>query len=419
MQSTEVLIKYKKIADTNMKQPGSNSNFQLLQQPTFDGTSVVFFGSNQTNEGIYGSLDGGPLVRISDNKTVIPDLQGPPTSDPDDSPDAYVQSVDGVLSPCADNLDLCRPALVEGDVVFAAANWPAGRAGIHVLGQNTGNVETIVSNSDGQFKGGQFSQPSGIFGMAYFCASGPNLSPGVYAIPYTGGKAIQLLDITKQKTPKNKTVLEMSNSQANFVLMANSLVFYGSNSDGNDGIYRYDPNGMVALLEGGDSIDGFTVPTGGDVMYTEVANTNGLLAFSTTLSGSGGDIYQTIFARQTWTEQKLTMIAQEYQTIPGGGGTYNGTQMGLPPVSDGNRVAFTAFFDPTNGPELVGLFVWNSKTGKTSKVLDGNASIDGLRVMNVNINNASFVRGRLAVTLLLGEPPRQTYGVYVLDLTTY
>ncbi|MGY4303844.1 hypothetical protein ACVIJ6_001087 [Bradyrhizobium sp. USDA 4369] len=418
---------YKKLVDTNTPLPNSGSTFQEFQPPVFDGSTVVFCGSNQTYEGLYAVMSDGSLVTVSDNHTTIPQLQGPPTSAQDDQPDAYVQSVSGQLSYCGNELSTPRPAVIGNQVIFFAANWPQNLAGIFKFDLKTQSLSAsdIVDNSTGLFAGGQFSQPTvSSLGAVYFSAAGASNTPppGVYAVPVTGGTdgPAQVLDITTAATPSGIQIANLSNSQQRPLLPVTQLFVCGlqTGTSGNEGIFCYGAAGLELVAWAGQAIGTYTIATGAGTFWTEIAYAEQLLAFNVGLLDSQQDISTGLVALpQPSPTSTPVLIATNMQEIPGGGGQFDGNEFATPPVCDGTRVVFTGAYFPTQGfGEVIGLFVWNAKTGQSAKILDSNDKLGSAQFSNIYLQQGCFVGGQLVGCLLLSDG---TSGIYQFDLSNY
>jgi hypothetical protein len=62
-----------RIADTNTPFPGGTGNFTSIEYPALSGSAVAIIGVGVSQQGIFaGSTTGGPLARVADTNTPIP-----------------------------------------------------------------------------------------------------------------------------------------------------------------------------------------------------------------------------------------------------------------------------------------------------------------------------------------------------------
>lgn len=425
MPKTGIVPTFQKIVDTTEILPNSGSKFEEIYPPGFDGKYVVFYGNNQTYEGIYCSEIGNPSLRVlSDNHTSIPDLNGPPTTRQDPNRDAYVAYPSGSLAPCASLLVTPRPIVLSGTAVFFAANWMTTRAGIFSMDLEKKTAPlALVSDSDGYFKGGAFGQPSGAKGGVCFSAVGARSSipTGVYAVPASGAVNADpklLLNVQADETPDHRKIAAIGNAQIRTLLPTSQVFVYGVDDQGNCAIYGCRAQGLQYVLKQGQVIGEYSVGTDTAYpIYNEICAGGALVACQVTLGGRKDSLDYAIVACSAdppFTPQVIC-VAQWNQEIPGGGGYYSGNGFGTP-VTDGKYVAFvTTYSVQEAGTLLTCLLVWNSQTGQLSTAIDANTLIDGQPVNYILTHNSSFVDGKLALLLQVGA----TTGIYVADLSMF
>jgi hypothetical protein len=145
-----------------------------------------------------------------------------------------------------------------------------------------------------------------------------------------------------------------------------------------------------------------------------------MVAMQTELLDSDGNPWGAVVAATVQGGQIGTpqLVCISFQPLPGGGGgIFSGNAFATPPVTDGVRVAFSAQYEQGDRTDLVGLFVWNSSTGNITRAMDATSVVDGQSVTGIDITSSSFVDGKLAVMLQLGDQNAQ--GIYVVDLSGY
>lgn len=424
MPKTGIVPTFQKIVDTTEILPNSGSKFEEIYPPGFDGKYVVFYGNNQTYEGIYCSEIGNPSLRVlSDNHTSIPDLNGPPTTRQDPNRDAYVAYPGGSLAPCASLLVAPRPVVLSGAAVFFAANWMTERAGIFSLDLEKKTAPlTLISDSDGYFKGGAFGQPSGAKGGVCFSAVGARSSipTGVYAVPASGAVNADpklLFNMQASETPDGRKIVGIGNPQIRPLLPTSQVFVYGVDDQGSVAIYGYGAQGLQYVLKQGQVIGEYSVGTDTAYpIYNEICAGGALVACQATLDrGKDSSAYGIVVcsADPPFTPQVIC-VAQWNQKIPGGGGNYSGNGFETP-VTDGKYVVFETTYSTTESGLLACLLVWNSQTGQLSTAIDANTLIDGQPVSHIHTHNSSFVDGKLALRLKVGA----THGIYVADLSKF
>lgn len=439
---TTINFAIQKIADLNTQIPGTTGlKFAALDAPVYDGTSCVFYGhsANKQPEGLYASINGALLTRISDNLTTIPALQGPPTSAEDKNgrirkaflPYLIAQQ----LFPAMNQLTIPRPAVLNGKVIFFAANWlpDVDNSGIFQFDPSTQTYTPLALTKSGYFKNTNIAQPAVTQqGLVYFSTCGINgglQTAGVYALKplhFTDGKkevVEQLLDITKAKTKDNIQMTDVGNCQLLLLHPGNALIVYGSYlSSGSpaDALFLHnigtDSTQLQRLIKGGDTLGSYTIAHQG--LYREISVAQGLMAFNCLLKGDADNTAVAVLDIAD-TGSKPILIAYSAGVIPGGGGTFNGDSFAMPPVTDGTRVVFTGGYTrDTDSSTKTGLFIWNTKTKTGTKLIDSDAEIDGQRIANFNLTTSSFVNGKLAIQVVFAGMGNST-GNFIFDLSQY
>lgn len=428
MSKTKTQIKALKIADTNTILPDSGKAFMNFFAPSYDGTAMTFYGNNSDYEGIYyagaeiNAKQSPSLVKISDNHTAIPDLNGPPTTNTMYNLDAYVAYNAGYLSPCSQSVLSARPMALNGGVAFFAANWNTQRVGIFAYDAKSNKVSTLVSNTKGEFQQCQFSQPTAMGSTVYFSGVGKTLEPigkltppqGVFSIPLSGAGSdpTQVLDASVVAFDSNLFNSFGTSHSAN----GKEIYLYGLYADKKttlavDGIFSYSTvaKDLKRVVPVGQKFGDWTIPHYGAWAQCSVAGD--IVAFQTSVNPGS---FPALFAS---VKGQPTLIQVGNGNIPGGGGQFDGNAFATPPVTDGKYVAYSGLYSTTGGfGENAGLFVWNSATGVSSPVLLANDPLDGKQFFNIALTTSSFVNGWLAALITFTDG---SSGVYLLDLSSF
>lgn len=423
-------MNYKKIADTTTLIPGNNNPFITLSPPTYNGIDVVFYGNNNTIEGIYFAAAGDAainLVKISDSQTSIPVLSGPPLTNqnPNDYKDAYIAYPGGLVSTPSTGLSVPCPMIMLDGVTFFAANQVSGKAGIFFYKKADGTISSVVNNVDTPlFLPASVSQPSVAGNKIYFSAMGSVLEPigkitpppGVYVSGKNGADApLGLFDLTVTKTSSGKLLDDIGNSKVMELPGKDTvLYFYGSTAGTNglleDGIYSFAQGVFNRTLTIGQVFGNYTVPQSG--AYAQISLSGSLLAFQTCLNDSDQNPWDAVMAIVNGTPVLIQVL---FGNIPGNSGTYTGNAVQL--ATDGVRVAFVSTYEPATGfGERAGLFVWNSSTQKLSAALLDKDMLDGKEFFGMTISTSSFSGGKLAAQVTFYD---QSSGIYILDLSDF
>jgi len=167
--TSELRVRFAKIADTNTPLPGESASFSLFRVPSFDGEKVAFRANNDGREGIYVG-DGTSLFRVADVETPIPGGSG-----------NFVRFED--------------PVIDAGSVAFRALGGD-GQDGVYsTLG---GSLSVVADRGtvipDTSFPFGSFVAASiEAETVAFRGARGPFSSPfGIYTV--SGGSLATLVD---------------------------------------------------------------------------------------------------------------------------------------------------------------------------------------------------------------------------------
>lgn len=287
------------VADTNTLIPGGSSNFGFFFDPSLDGDSIAFFGSdsNFEQQGIYTSV-GGVLNVVADTNTPIPSGSGNFNGFFGSSLDSdqvvftglrfdletfelleagIYTGVGGELNVVADtntpipngsgNFDfLSDPSLDDGAVAFSGSRsdpetFETLEAGIYTSVGGELNVvadfNTSVPDSNAEFcqfdPFFSFNQGSVVFGGSG-CdpVTGEFLVGGIYTD--LGGSLVKVVDFDDFLDGKK---IASGLFVGNEALSSNSIPFWVRFNDGSDGIYLADlspaetvpePTSVVGLL---------------------------------------------------------------------------------------------------------------------------------------------------------------------------
>jgi hypothetical protein len=420
-QATTIpFLPFRTIADSTTIVPGSTDPFLYFAQPTYNGDYVVFYGNNMTYEGIYFVDTDGNLTKVSDNFTVIQELGSVPTDGQGGIPDAYTQSASAApIAPCSNDLIYPMPVQAENGVVFSAANWQTGKAGIFYYDTAAGTTSVVADNLTGTFSSGQFSQALYASRYFYFTAvQNNNAHPGVYYQHILSGSTGMIIDISTATTPSGQTLQSISNSQLQPLVPLvgqdtdlGILYFYGMLQNGNDGIFSYGANGLQILMTAGLVIDTYTVTS---IYYTGVSQCGNLLTFMASLNNSDQEPATGLMVmEQTETGSwNSSIVATDLSLIP-----YINQFDSFPPVTDGTRVAYVASYSEGD-KGYTAIFVWNKNTQQITIALSTANEFEGSIPQAFFLTKNSFHDGKLAVAVSFGLN-YVTYGVYLLDLSGF
>jgi hypothetical protein len=432
MTSKQLKTKPTKIADTTTVIPdGPGKTFAHFAAPSLEGNNIVFYGKSTHDyicEGLYGSFDGGALVKISDILTTIPDLNGPPS---DNEFAGYIARAyepfyqPQELMPCTYSLNHSRPLILDGTVVFFAANWQMNISGIFAFDLKTSTYRTLALDSQGYFKDANLEQPNAALNSIYFGSVGKStaakpLKPGIYSVPLSGAGTLPdgqlVLDMNTAKTADGLQLISVGNPHLVPLLPTSSIILY-ANYDAlvsKCSIFLYAlENGQVTLsrlIKEGDIIGGHTISNSWN--NSELSLVNQYLAFRCLDTENNHVLIGIDFDGGPG---PLTYISADNAQIPGGGGTFNGDSFAMPPATDGVNVVFTGCYYDSDQNMQSGLFVWNKRTNSGRRLLDSTQTLDGQLIANFELHSNSASEGKVAVKVLF-QGNVMPAAIYLVDL---
>lgn len=227
-----------RIADLNTPIPGGTGNFAAFNDGgvALSGSTITFVGNPHTGSGIYtGTTAGGPLNRLVDSNTPIPNGTG--------------------------NFTSANRLSDSGTTAAFAGVGTNQQVGIYTVSTLGGPVTHLVNRTTPLPNGaGNFSNVSHISisnTTVVFNATGTGAN-GIYSVPAVGGAVTVIADTN---TPIPGGTGNFTGSFGVTSLNGTTVAFRGNGSNGQGGIYSASTTGgpVTKIVAIGDTIDGRTV----------------------------------------------------------------------------------------------------------------------------------------------------------------
>ena len=280
------------IAESNTPAPGGDEDAMFLgfNEPAIENGLIVFRGQDTSSDGLFFSQDG-VTTRIVDSNTLIPGEEvtfpnfsgasqlasisneqiaflaggssgGVFTSNLNGSIESVVRSQDDV--PGLDNqtfVGFANPIINNGTVVFRGAFGPF-TSGIYVS-ENGNDPTTVVDSLDAQPIPGinqdffSFTPRAFEGGRVMFIGGGFNNTTGIYETTLSGSISV-VVDINTPIPDGVGTFTFFDNRFPN--VDDGQVVFFGTGSNGQSGIYVADGNGLTKIVDRNTLQPGSTNP---------------------------------------------------------------------------------------------------------------------------------------------------------------